>query len=115
MPQSPAPGDSFFDLVYQVARLIPKGRVTTFGAIARYLGSGLSARMVGWALAHHEQISPVIPAHRVVNASGLLSGRHHFRPPELMQQRLEKEGVSVKDNQVVDFKMRFWDPAVELM
>ena len=107
--------DSFFDQVFQVARLIPKGRVTSYGAIGRYLGSASSARMVGWAMAVCGNAKPKVPAHRVVNSSGLLSGRHHFNPPERMQQLLEKEGITVKEHQVVDFKRLFWDPSEELM
>jgi len=106
--------ESFFDLVHAVAREIPKGRVTSYGAIAAALGTRLSARMVGWALisAHHAQ--PPVPAHRVVNRKGLLTGRHHYNPPERMQQLLEKDGVVVRDNQVVDFERLFWDPVREL-
>jgi methylated-DNA-protein-cysteine methyltransferase-like protein len=106
--------DSFFDLVHEVARQIPIGRVTSYGAIGKALGTRSSARMVGWAMnACHLSPTPV-PAHRVVNSAGLLTGRHHFKPPEKMQQLLEKEGVVVKDNKVVDFKKLFWDPAQEL-
>ena len=106
--------DSFFDLVHEVARQIPIGRVTSYGAIGKALGTRSSARMVGWAMnACHLSPTPV-PAHRVVNSAGLLTGRHHFKPPEKMQQLLEKEGVAVKDNKVVDFKKLFWDPAQEL-
>ena len=106
--------DSFFDLVHEVARQIPKGRVTSYGAIGAALGTRLSARMVGWAMnACHLSLRPV-PAHRVVNSLGLLTGRHHFNPPEKMQQLLEKEGVKIKDNKVVDFKKLFWDPSREL-
>ncbi|MCU0368539.1 MAG: MGMT family protein [Cyclobacteriaceae bacterium] len=104
---------SFFDDVYEVVMLIPKGRVTSYGAIANYLGTKLSARMVGWAMnaAHSNR---KVPAHRVVNRNGLLTGRHHFETPTTMQQRLEKEGVVIKDNQVQNFKTIFWDPAREL-
>lgn len=104
---------SFFDDVYEVVMLIPKGRVTSYGAIANYLGTKLSARMVGWAMnaAHSNR---KVPAHRVVNRSGLLTGRHHFETPTTMQHRLEKEGVLIKDNQVQNFKTVFWDPAKEL-
>lgn len=106
--------DSFFDLVHEVARQIPKGRVTTFGAIGAALGTRSSARMVGWAMnACHLSPEPV-PAHRVVNSIGLLTGRHHFKPPEKMQLLLEQEGVVVKDNKVVDFQKLFWDPSKEL-
>ena len=106
--------DSFFDLVHEVARQIPRGRVTSFGAIGKALGTRSSARMVGWAMnACHLSQRPV-PAHRVVNSQGLLTGRHHFKPPEKMQELLEAEGVVVKNNKVVNFKMLFWDPAKEL-
>src|SRR5579871_1581725 len=106
--------ESFFELVYEVARQIPKGRVTSYGAIAACLGTRLSARMVGWAMNGAGSAKPKVPAHRVVNRVGLLSGRHHFSPPEKMQQLLEKEGVKVKDDKVVDFEKRFWDPADEM-
>ncbi len=105
---------NFFDLVYQVARLVPYGRVTSYGAIAKYLGAARSARMVGWAMnAAHQQI-PIVPAHRVVNSKGLLSGKHHFGAPDRMQQLLEMEGVLIEDDQVKDFKLKFWDPMKEL-
>ncbi|HWK02258.1 MAG TPA: MGMT family protein [Puia sp.] len=106
--------DSFFDLVHEVARQIPRGRVTSYGAIAACLGTRLSARMVGWAMMAVPSAKKPVPAHRVVNRNGLLSGRHHYNPPERMQQLLEKEGVTVKDDKVVDFKKRFWDPSTEL-
>lgn len=104
---------SFFDDVYEVVMLIPKGRVTSYGAIASYLGTKLSARMVGWAMnaAHSNK---KVPAHRVVNRNGLLTGRHHFETPTTMQKRLEKEGIKVKKDQVQDFEKVFWDPAKEL-
>ena len=105
--------ESFFELVYEVARQIPKGRVTSYGAIAACLGTKLSARMVGWAMNGAGSAKPKVPAHRVVNRNGLLSGRHHFSPPELMQQLLEKEGVKIKNDTVADFKKRFWNPAEE--
>ena len=106
--------DSFFDLVHEIARQIPRGRVTTYGAIAACLGTRRSARMVGWAMisAHHSP-KPV-PAHRVVNRIGLLTGRHHYNPPEKMQELLENEGVKVKNDQIVNFAQLFWDPAKEL-
>jgi methylated-DNA-protein-cysteine methyltransferase-like protein len=110
---SGGPDDSFFDLVHEVARQIPKGRVTSYGAIAACLGTRLSARMVGWAMMRTHPAKNPVPAHRVVNRNGLLTGRHHYNPPEKMQELLEKEGVSVKDNQVVDFSRLFWDPAKE--
>jgi methylated-DNA-protein-cysteine methyltransferase related protein len=106
--------DSFFDLVHLITRQIPEGRVTTYGAIAACLGTRLSARMVGWAMISAHVANPPVPAHRVVNRNGLLTGRHHYNPPEKMQQLLEKDGVKVHDSQVVDFKTRFWDPAKEL-
>src|SRR5688572_21141534 len=106
--------ESFFELVYEVARQIPKGRVTSYGAIAACLGTRLSARMVGWAMHAADTAKPKIPAHRVVNSKGLLSGKHHFKPPSRMQELLEKEGVKVKKDVVVDFKKLFWDPATEL-
>ena len=104
---------SFFELVYEVVQLIPKGRVASYGAIAKYLGSGQSARMVGWAMnAAHNM--PQIPAHRVVNRAGILSGKHHFGQPNKMQQLLEAEGIEVKDNQVKNFENLLWDPVKEL-
>ena len=106
---------SFFEQVYEVARQIPEGRVTTYGAIAEFLGAKKSARMVGWAMnGAHNQTTPV-PAQRVVNRNGLLSGKAHFDTPNLMQELLEKEGVTVKDDTVVDFEKKFWNPADELI
>ena len=106
--------DSFFDLVHEVARQIPRGRVTSYGAIAACLGTRLSARMVGWAMMAVPYAKKPVPAHRVVNRNGLLTGKHHYSPPERMQQLLEKDGVTVKDDKVVEFKKLFWDPATEL-
>lgn len=106
--------ESFFDLVYSVVMQIPKGRVTSYGAIASALGTRMSARMVGWAMNAAHTADPRIPAHRVVNRTGLLTGRMHFRYPEEMQELLEKEGVKVEDNQVADFNKLFWDPLKEL-
>jgi len=105
---------NFFEDVYQVVVLVPKGRVTSYGAIAGYLGTAMSARMVGWAMngAHTEKN---IPAHRVVNSQGLLTGKHHFKTPTAMQKALEKEGTKVSKDKVVDFQKRFWDPAKELL
>lgn len=105
---------SFFELVFEVARQIPKGRVTSYGAIAACLGTRLSARMVGWAMNAAGSARPKVPAHRVVNRIGMLTGKHHFNPPSRMKDLLEKEGVKVKKDMVVDFKKRFWDPATEL-
>jgi methylated-DNA-protein-cysteine methyltransferase related protein len=106
---------SCFELVFEVARQIPKGRVTSYGAIAACLGTRLSARMVGWAMNAAGSVKPRVPAHRVVNRNGMLSGKHHFVPPSGMQKALEKEGVKVKNDMVVDFKKIFWDPAEELL
>jgi methylated-DNA-protein-cysteine methyltransferase related protein len=105
---------NFFELVYEVARQIPKGRVTSYGAIAACLGTKLSARMVGWAMNGAGRIKPKVPAHRVVNRIGMLSGKHHFSPPGSMEQMLKKEGIKVKNDQVVDFEKLFWDPVEEL-
>jgi methylated-DNA-protein-cysteine methyltransferase related protein len=106
--------DGFFEKVYQVAALIPYGRVTSYGAIARYLGTGRSARMVGWAMNNcHAQSLPV-PAHRVVNRNGVLTGKHHFGTPNLMQELLENEGFVIEEDTILNFRERFWDPSVEL-
>jgi methylated-DNA-protein-cysteine methyltransferase related protein len=106
--------DNFFKMVYKVARLIPYGRVTSYGAIANYLGAVRSARMVGWAMNTCHTVKKPVPAHRVVNRIGLLTGKHHFGSPDLMKQLLQAEGVKVKNDQVVNFKKLFWDPAKEL-
>ena len=107
--------ESFFELVYEVARQIPRGRVTSYGAIAACLGTKLSARMVGWAMNGAGRVRPKVPAHRVVNRNGMLSGKMHFKPPEKMQELLEKEGIKVKNDRVVDFEKKFWDPGKELL
>ena len=104
---------NFFEKVYEVAALIPYGRVTSYGAIAKYLGAARSARMVGWAM-NGAGAKEDVPAHRVVNKSGLLTGKHHFDGTNLMQQLLENEGVDVKDNQIINLEKYFWDPAREL-
>ncbi|MDP1800323.1 MAG: MGMT family protein [Bacteroidota bacterium] len=104
----------FFQMVYQVVRLIPKGRVTSYGAIAAYLGAKSSSRVVGYAMNGAHNIKPKVPAHRVVNRNGLLTGKHHFDTPYQMQELLEKEKIKVKDDKVVDFKKLYWDPFVEL-
>lgn len=104
----------FFERVYQVVRKIPRGRVSSYGAIANYLGTGLSARTVGWAMNTSHVSVPRVPAHRVVNRSGQLTGKHHFATPTLMQELLQAEGVAVEDDQVCDFEKLFWDPAKEL-
>jgi methylated-DNA-protein-cysteine methyltransferase related protein len=104
---------SFFEDVYEVVKLIPPGRVTNYGSIAKYLGSGLSSRMVGWAMnACHSR--PEIPAHRVVNRIGMLTGKAHFETPFLMQELLENEGVEIKNDRVVKYKDLYWNPEVEL-
>ncbi|MFD0993941.1 MGMT family protein [Tenacibaculum geojense] len=103
---------NFFQKVYEVARLIPSGRVTSYGAIAKYLGTAKSARMVGWAMNNSSDKN--VPAHRVVNRNGVLTGKHHFQGSNLMQQLLESEGVEVKDNQIKNFTTLFWDPSKEL-
>ena len=106
--------ESFFEQVFDVVRLIPKGRVTSYGAIAAALGTKLSARMVGWAMNAAHNIKPKVPAHRVVNRNGMLSGKMHFAYPEQMQELLEKEGTKVAEDKVVDFDQKFWNPATEL-
>ncbi len=105
--------DNFFEKVYTVAKLIPYGRVTSYGAIAKYLGAAKSARMVGWAMnaAHNND---AVPAHRVVNRNGLLTGKHYFDGTNLMQQLLESEGIVVIKNQILNFDQVFWDPFKEL-
>lgn len=103
---------NFFEKVYEVARQIPYGRVTSYGAIAKFLGAARSARMVGWAMNASHAMED-IPAHRVVNRKGLLTGKFHFDGTNLMQQLLENEGVKVVDNQIVDFEKYFWNPATE--
>jgi methylated-DNA-protein-cysteine methyltransferase-like protein len=106
--------NGFFNDVFDVVRLIPPGRVTTYGAIATYLGTALSARMVGWAMnASHHLVTP-IPAHRVVNRNGMLSGRMHFETPTAMEERLLDEGIVVKDNTIIRFVEVFWDPSTEM-
>ena len=106
--------DSFFDKVYRVTRLIPPGRVTTYGAIARFIGEPRAARMVGWALNNCHGMDEFIPAHRVVNRNGLLTGKHHFDTPGIMQQLLENEGVNVVNDRVLNFDNLLWEPVKEL-
>lgn len=105
---------NFFEDVFDVVRQIPKGRVTNYGAIAKYLGSGLSSRMVGWAMNASHGLHPPIPAQRVVNRNGMLTGKNHFQTPTLMQELLEKDGVAVINDKVVEFTERYWDPEKEL-
>lgn len=104
----------FYDKVYEVVRLIPPGRVTSYGAIAAYLGSAQSSRMVGWAMNNAHSLEKYVPAHRVVNRNGLLTGKHHFGNAMAMQELLEAEGIKVEEDQVCDFKKHFWDPEAEL-
>jgi methylated-DNA-protein-cysteine methyltransferase related protein len=106
--------NDFFSRVYELAKLIPYGRITSYGAIAKYLGSGRSARMVGWALNSCHSRPEFIPAHRVVNREGLLTGKLHFGNSTTMQQLLENEGIIVEDDRVINFTEKFWDPQKEL-
>lgn len=113
-PRSTVKEYSFFADVYDVVRQIPKGKVTSYGAIAAYLGTKLSARMVGWAMNAAGTAKPKVPAQRVVNRNGMLTGKYHFATPTLMEELLKKDGVTVKEEKVVDFEKRFWDPATAL-
>jgi methylated-DNA-protein-cysteine methyltransferase-like protein len=106
--------NDFFSRVYEVTRQIPYGRVTSYGAIARFLGTGKSARMVGWALNVSHTRPEYIPAHRVVNQNGLLTGKFHFGNTSTMQQLLENEGLFVEDDKILNFREKFWDPSLEL-
>ena len=111
--KSKTPTD-FYDMVYQVVRLIPKGRVTSYGCIAKYLGAAGSSRLVGYAMHGAHNQKPKVPAHRVVNRIGLLTGKHHFSTPFEMQELLEKEKIKVKEDKIIDFQKYFWDPMIEL-
>lgn len=113
-PRSITKEYSFFDDVYAVVRQIPKGRVTSYGAIANYLGTKLSARMVGWAMNAAHSARPVVPAHRVVNRNGMLTGKAHFATATAMEALLRKEKIKVKDDSIMGFEKLFWDPAKEL-
>ena len=106
--------DGFFDRVYKVVKIIPSGRVTSYGAIARYIGAPGAARMVGWAMNQSHTHNEFVPAHRVVNRYGLLTGKHHFTGTNLMQELLENEGAIVKGNRILNFQEIFWDPLLEL-
>ncbi|MBE2230340.1 MAG: MGMT family protein [Chitinophagaceae bacterium] len=106
--------ENFFSLVFELVRQIPKGRVSSYGAIAASLGTRSSARMVGWAMNSSHRVKPSVPAHRVVNRNGMLTGKHHFDPPGKMEALLKKEGIKVKNDQVVEFKKLFWDPGKEV-
>lgn len=107
-------GDRFFDQVFEVVKLIPNGKVTSYGAIARYLGSPGAARMVGWAMNQSHLQPEFIPAHRVVNRNGLLTGKHHFSGTTIMQELLENEGAVIEGNRIINFEEMFWDPVREL-
>lgn len=113
-PRSTTKQYSFFEDVYAVVRQIPKGRVTSYGAIANYLGAKLSARMVGWAMNAAHGIMPEVPAHRVVNRNGMLSGKAHFGSPTRMEELLQKEKIKIEKDTIVDFEKLFWDPYKEL-
>lgn len=104
----------FFTDVFDVVRQIPKGRVTSYGAIAAYLGTKSSARMVGWAMNNAHAVTPKVPAHRVVNRNGMLTGKAHFSTPTKMEELLKKEGIKVKNDTIINFENYFWDPAKEL-
>ncbi len=112
--QYTAKTSDFFQNVFDVVRLIPKGRVTSYGAIAKYLGTGGSSRMVGWAMNASHHVKPKVPAHRVVNRNGMLTGKAHFETPTKMQELLAKEKIKVKNETVLDFEKLFWDPVIEL-
>ena len=112
--QYTAKTNDFFQNVFDVVRLIPKGRVTSYGAIAKYLGTGGSSRMVGWAMNASHRVKPKVPAHRVVNRNGMLTGKMHFETPTKMQELLAKEKIKVKNETVLDFEKLFWDPMIEL-
>jgi methylated-DNA-protein-cysteine methyltransferase-like protein len=107
--------DGFFSRVYEVVKQIPEGRVSSYGAIARYLGTAGSARMVGWAMNNAHQLNEYIPAHRVVNRNGLLTGKHHFPGKNMMQELLENEGIIIEDDQIQNFESVFWNPNAELV
>ena len=109
MKKATSNNDNFFERVYEIVRQIPEGKVTSYGAIAKALGAARSARMVGWAMNASHNLEDV-PAHRVVNRIGMLSGKHHFEGTNLMQQLLENEGIQVVDSQIIDFEKHFWEP-----
>lgn len=107
--------ENIYSIIFDVVRAVPKGRVTTYGAIAAAIGARSGARMVGYAMNASGNVKPKVPAHRVLNRNGMLTGKHHFSPPELMEQLLKKEGIKVKNDKVVDFDSLFWDPVKELL
>lgn len=106
--------EHIYDIIYDVVRAVPKGRVTSYGAVAASIGMTSGARVVGYAMNLCHGVKPAVPAHRVVNRVGLLTGKHHFSPPEKMARLLEKEGVKINEDKVVDFDTLFWDPVKEL-
>ena len=105
---------NFFELVFEICKKIPNGRITTYGSIAKYIGSPQSARMVGWALNKSASQPEFIPAHRVVNRTGLLTGNRHFGGTDIMKELLESEGITILENQIIDFDKHYWDPGKEL-
>lgn len=115
MPKPTNNKENIYDIIYDVVRAVPKGRVTTYGAVAAAIGVKSGARMVGYAMNSCAGIKPMVPAHRVVNRNGMLTGKHHFDPPEKMEQLLKREGVKVKDDTVVNFEQLLWDPVKELL
>jgi methylated-DNA-protein-cysteine methyltransferase-like protein len=115
MKTPPPTNENIYDIIYDIVRQVPRGRVTTYGAVAAAIGMKSGARMVGYAMNSCESVVPAVPAHRVVNRVGLLTGKHHFSPPSLMEQLLKKEGVKVKEDKVQNFEQLFWDPMVELL
>ena len=115
LPQlSPLKGEGIYEAIYDVVRSVPRGRVTSYGAVAAAIGAASGARLVGYAMNLCHNVTPAVPAHRVVNRIGLLTGKHHFSPPEKMQHLLEMEGITVADDKVVHFESLFWDPIKEL-
>lgn len=114
MPKQTKDPNDLYTAIYDVVRAIPKGRVSSYGAIAAAIGVKSGARVVGYAMNNCSEVKPKVPAHRVVNRNGMLTGKHHFDPPEKMQQLLEKEGVKIKDDIVQNFDTTFWDPIKEL-
>ncbi|MEI8279069.1 MAG: MGMT family protein [Bacteroidota bacterium] len=115
MSKTESDKESIYDIVYQVVRMVPKGRVTTYGAIASAIGVKSGARMVGYAMNACQGMKPKVPAHRVVNRIGMLSGKHHFATATTMEELLKKEGIKVKNDQVVNFEELFWDPSEQLL
>ena len=114
MSNSKSNNENFFERVYEIVRQIPEGKVTTYGAIAKALGTAKSARMVGWAMNAAHNVKPKVPAHRVVNRNGMLTGKHHFATPTQMEELLVKEKIEVKNDTIVDFEKLFWDPLKEI-